>query len=138
MAGRQKAAVAEWRVALRIVEQRRIRNPHAAGNLADEAMLDALPGERAAAGDTLRICGQLSRQPAGRASGFSWTIYAALGRKTEVADFFADQLKGKPTVFPRYNAALVSVHPSLDRFRTQPRLQALNAEAERLTRSAAP
>ena len=98
MAGRQKAAVAEWRVALRIVEQRRIRNPHAAGNLADETMLDALPGERAAAGDTLRICGQLSRQPAGRASGFSWTIYAALGRKTEVADFFADQLKGKPTV----------------------------------------
>ncbi len=131
-AGRNAAAVAEWRVALRVLEQRVALNPNASGDLGDKAMVHALLGERAAAEDALRSCEQLRRLPAGRATGATWTIYAALGREAEVADFFAERLKGKPNDLPLYHAALLRAHPILDPFRQHPRFQALIAEAERM------
>lgn len=135
-AGRQAAATAEWRAALAVVEQRLKTNPTAAGNHGDKASLLALLGETAAAEEALLTFEQLRRKPAGRADGATWTIYADLGREADVADFFAERLKGKPTDLPLYNAALLTVHPALDPFRQRPRFRALVEDAERLIATA--
>ncbi|MBL9186596.1 MAG: TIR domain-containing protein [Opitutaceae bacterium] len=136
LAGRRDAAMAEWRAALRVIELRFVSNLTSLGYLSDKAILQALLGERAAAEETLRTYEQLRRLPAGRANGATWTIYAALGREAEVADFFSERLKGKPADLPLYNAALLRVHPALDAFRGKPRFQALIAEADNLLAAA--
>lgn len=132
LAGRHDAAAAEWRAAQRVVEQRLATSPNTVGNLGDKAVLHALLGERAAAEEALRAYEQLRRMPADRANGATWTIYAALGREAEVADFFAGRLKGPPNDLPLYNAAIVLAHPALDAFRNGTRFKLLIADAEAL------
>jgi tetratricopeptide (TPR) repeat protein len=131
LAGRREAAVAEWRVALRLLEQRLAANPTSVGDVGDKAGVLALLGERAAAEEALRVYEQLQRMPVGRVSGSSWVIYAALGRADEVADFFSERLKRDGPDGAKY-AAFFRCHPVLDPFRQQPRFQALAAEAEKV------
>ncbi|MEO6246728.1 MAG: hypothetical protein ABIQ12_14980, partial [Opitutaceae bacterium] len=130
LAGRKEAAAIEWRAALRVLERRLALNPTSAGELGDKAALLAMLGERAAAEEALRAYEQLRRVPAGRATSATWQIYAELGREAEVADFFAERLKGNYSDGAHYLAAQFRFNPVLDPFRDQLRFRALAAEVD--------
>lgn len=130
LAGRPAAATAEWRVALSVVEQRLKTSPTATGELFYKAWLLALLDERAAAEEALTLYEQLMRLPAGKPTGNSWMLYAALGREAEVTASFAERLKSPTPRVARDAAADYRFDPMLDRFRASPTFKELAQVAD--------
>jgi tetratricopeptide (TPR) repeat protein len=128
-AGRKDAAAVEWRVALRVIEERLAAHANSAGDIGDKAFLQALLGDRATAADTLRTYEEMMRTPVGRATRGTWIIYAELGREEAVMQFLEEELSPAKIAGSSY-AALVRAEPYFDRFRDQPRFRELAARVE--------
>ncbi len=135
MAGRTEAALADWRIALQKTEQWLTAEPGAERWLRWKAELLAVLGERAQAEGALRVYEQLMRIPSSQITPDTWSIYVALGRRSEVVDYFATLLQPKPQAWV---VGTLRHDSQLDPLRGDPRFQQLLKDAEAAVAAPAP